>query len=245
MSAFLTDCSVTRRAEKTSGRLKPGDDAAGFYDDIRANNITAGNFYISKANLFYEDNDISLKLVAGIKFRYPDSLLVSLRSKLGIEAARVFITGDTIIINDRINRRILYGDPSALANKYGFDPDVIYVLFGDFIGESRNSGMEVKCREGKRETENILDGTNLSYTIDCDRKKAISAIFNNDLADRRIELKFDGYNRNEGKPYPENIEIVYPGQMITLGIDIERIETGWEGKLEFVPGKNYKLVKIK
>ena len=40
--------------------------------------------------------------MATIKYELPDKYLISIRSKAGIEAARIFITKDTVLINDRI-----------------------------------------------------------------------------------------------------------------------------------------------
>ena len=100
---------------------------------IENQNLTKRNFFIQKAEIEILSEEENQKLIASIKFIYPDQYLISLKSKTGIEAARIFITDDTVLINDRINRKLYFGKPAQLKNKYGISPAVLPVVLGDFI----------------------------------------------------------------------------------------------------------------
>ena len=75
-------------------------------ESIIKNNLSKENFYIQKADIKVTQDNISVRFIASIKFRKPDSLLISVKSRTGIEAGRAFITKDTILINDRIKQKI-------------------------------------------------------------------------------------------------------------------------------------------
>ena len=59
----------------------------------------------------------------------PDKFLISIKSHTGIEVARIFLTGDSIMINDRINKKLYYGSTSYLKNKYGLTTAVFPVIW--------------------------------------------------------------------------------------------------------------------
>ena len=68
-------------------------------------NLTGIDFNIVKAEVEVMNNGESQKLVASVKYRKPGNYLVTIRNRTGIEAARVYITHDTVLINYSIYRK--------------------------------------------------------------------------------------------------------------------------------------------
>jgi hypothetical protein len=100
---------------------------------LRKDNLTNNSFYIQKAEVeLVRDNEKSIFLTS-VKFCKPDSFLISIRTKTGIEAVRVFMTKDTVLINDRINRKLYFGSGNDIKKKFGYSFELLPVLFGAFV----------------------------------------------------------------------------------------------------------------
>jgi hypothetical protein len=76
-------------------------------DDIRNNNITEENFFIEKADIDLTINNSTNRYLFSVKYEKPDKFLLSIKSRTGIEGARILITKDTLLVNDRIRKRLL------------------------------------------------------------------------------------------------------------------------------------------
>ena len=68
-----------------------------------------------------------------MKYRLPGNYLVSIRNKTGMEAARVYVTHDTVLINDRIYRKLYIGSNEYLLKKYGIATNSLPLVFGDYL----------------------------------------------------------------------------------------------------------------
>ena len=128
-----------------------------------------------KLKLFTDKSEQNL--IGSIKFENPDKYLVSLKSKAGIEVARIFITSDTILINDRINKKQYYGSAKYLKKKFGITTSVLPLIFGDYINENVSDNVITNCSEGKSDIVGIIKNINISYVIDCKKGKSIISCF--------------------------------------------------------------------
>jgi hypothetical protein len=85
--------------------------------------------FTAKARVSIDAPSRSGQFSATIRQRRGDSLFMSLSPGLGIEAARILVTPDSVFIYDRINQRLRYGSlqeaqsrlPAPLAVGRGFD----------------------------------------------------------------------------------------------------------------------------
>ena len=89
-------CSVFQKAERSEYKSSGEANWNTIEKLVVKQNLTTHNFFINKARIGVVTNDVKESFLATIKFIYPDTFLVSLRSKTGIEAARIFFTNDTI-----------------------------------------------------------------------------------------------------------------------------------------------------
>lgn len=213
-------------------------------ESIKRQNITANRFYIQKAEIELIGPETREKFLGSIKFETTGKYLISLKSKTGIEAARVFVTNDTILINDRINRKLYCGSPDYLIRKLGISVSVLPVIFGDFIGDNFSGNIQAECFEGILDVECLISGMKIKYVIDCRKGKPVLAVPGNSIFNEDIKIKYNDFIKNGDFLTPSNIEISSSQKKTTIKIRILKIESPWDGTIEFIPGNRYEILQL-
>lgn len=243
---LITGCSTARKAGKTSGGIEnKAGTSANTIESVIKNNLSNNNFYIQKADINIIQENISVRLVADIKFKKPDTMMITVRSRTGIEAGRALITKDTLIVRDRINKKLLIGEPAALGAKYGVDPLFILAILGDIVVEDNDKTKSMECVRGDFSREFNVRGKIVEYVIDCQRKKLKHAYLEGDIKSGNITIDMNDFNNSESAVYPGKIVINDDLKSLTVVIEIKKIESPWNGKIGAVSGQGYKVVKIR
>jgi hypothetical protein len=239
---FISGCAVITKKSVTDNKVP--DDLKGYciLKDIEIQNLTRNNFFIQKAEIEIVSGAESQKLIASIKFVLPDKYLISLKSKSGIEAARIYITADTVLINDRINKKLYYGKPEHLKKKFGIDPDVLPIILGDFINGNQKLDNKVYCSNGKADLDCAVGGMMISYTVDCKVKKLISARKEGSLNSSFAEIEYGSFIKKGNSLIPTKINL--NNNTYSIAVTIEKIESPWGGSIEFIPGSRYDLIEL-
>jgi hypothetical protein len=245
LSIILSGCSMSGKSGRTVSNYERDAFFENSMESIINNNLSNENFYIQKADIRVIQDNISVRFIASIKFRKPDSLLISVRSRTGIEAGRAFITKDTILINDKINKKLLIGSPEIIESKYGIDPLLILSILGDVIIDEKEIKKSLDCRKGIYSSEFALNNRIVEYTIDCNKRKAVRAYFEGDIKTGNITIDYRDIVFSNKMKYPQKIEIADDLKSINILLEIKKIESPWKGKIEFVRGAGYKVVKIR
>jgi Domain of unknown function (DUF4292) len=238
-----TGCSVIRNGRNRNYGLSDAIVSEKLFESIRKQNITSNSFFIQKAEFLISSKEGAEKLLGSIKFESPDKYLISIKSRTGIEAARIFISDDTILINDRINRKQYYGSTQYLKSKYGITTSVLPIIFGDYITDNLSDNKAI-CSDGKLDIIGTVGGIKIKYVIDCKKGKIILAIPENRSNEEGIEIQYSDFFKNENVLSPGKIEIKDFQRETTVDIKIQKIESQWSGKIEFVPGKGYELIRL-
>jgi hypothetical protein len=211
---------------------------------IKNGNLTNGNFFISRAEIqLIKDRKIE-RIIGTIKHTIDGRYLVTLKSREGIEGARIFISTDTILINDRLNRNLYYGSKSDFKIQFGITIELISLIFGDYISDHLTDTIIEKCTSGTTEAVMHKDGLNIMYLFDCNRSKIISTTLNNGMDSEKIHLRFKEFKMIERTVYPRIIEIDGMQRLGKLTIKITEIELINDGKINFIPGKNFKMIPL-
>lgn len=235
------NCSVLKKKLPADS----GSEAGSFMDGVVNNNLTKNSFFIQKADVRLKNQDVTEKVTANVKFRAPDTMMVSIRTFAGIEAARFFITGDTILVNDRINKQILYGKPDNFYRRYGFSIGMAGIIFGDFLGTIKDLSGNINCKPGLAVERNIFSERNkIRYIIDCSSRKATYAEATSFESGQMIKFYYSGFRKSGKITYPVNIRIVNDQIPAEIEIEIKKIDIKWSGSIEFVPGAGYELSEI-
>jgi len=211
--------------------------------DVTELNFTAQSFFIQRADINIVGDGISQKVISTIKFAEPDSFLISVRALGGlIEAARILLTSDTILINDRINQTLYFGSNQNVKKIYGFDLMFFPVLLGDLItGSQTLSG--VNCNEGNAVFRENRKDHIINYLIDCETRKCKEVTVENEK--NYISIEFDNFGKDGEMIFPRRIRINNFANFALLEMAIDRVEFNVNSSIEFIQGRNYDPVELK
>jgi hypothetical protein len=244
LGILVTSCSVTRNLrgekEENSNVIFSGN----VLEDIRFLNVTRNNFIIQKAEIEVIIDKQREKFIANIKFESPDKYLISLRSKTGIEGVRIYMTKDTLLVNDRINKKMYFGTSFYLKKKYGFNQKFLPLIFGDLILNGSCEKEQERCVNDKMYVKCVEQGVKLNYEIDCKKRKAVSVTQMNNFVMEGIKIKYGGFFNISNGFIPRLIEIDYSQYNTTIKIKILKVETPWNGSVKFIPGKGYEIIEL-
>lgn len=239
---FLVACSVTKKTANISRNIERDIYSL---SDIVKNNISGHNFIIQKAEILISEKDVSTRFLATVKYRYPDSLLVSLRSKIGYEAARILLTKDTILISDRINKKIIVGKPADLKVKYGVEPSMIFIVLGDLIINEEDEVFKVTCNDGLYSRSFFVSEREIKYTVDCREGKAINTELFGDVRSGNINLLFTDFKKIGKFIVPGSIDIKNDINEMEIKIKVDKIESEFSGSIGYRIPVNYKKISLK
>lgn len=239
---FISACSVSKKAIIEEGlNLKEITT-----DILEKNNITGADFNISRAEVEISENGNRSLVIASMKYMAEGRYLVSIRSRAGIELARIYISNDTVLANDRINRKLYTGSTEYLQKKYGISFNLIPLLFGDIVkGEENENYSAVKCRMSYAEISENFGKNNILYKVDCQNGKVINTIIKNESGAGEINIEFNNFNKNNGFIYPSELLVSDAGRKSGIGIQIKKIEFQKTETLKFIPGANYEQIILK
>ena len=244
LGLLVGGCSVFRNNERTISEITNKVIDGNILESTGNQNITNNGFFVQKAEIEVNSLAGNDKFIANIKFEKPDKYLISLRSRTGIEGARIFISGDSIQMNDRINKKLYLGTSSYLVKKYGFSQSFLPLIFGDIILEKRCKTGQEKCVDERLTVDCQLKGIPLSYIIDCKRKKVMTVDQINGIDRDGLSIRFEKYFISGNIIIPRIIELNDINYGISLRIKILKVESPWNGNISFIPGKGYELIEL-
>jgi hypothetical protein len=236
-------CSVIRTGRKGNSGMSDAISPVKILESVKKQNITSNSFFIQKAEIQISGREGTEKMLGSIKFESPDRYLISIKSLTGIEAARIFISGDTILVNDRMNRKQYSGSNHYLVKEYGLKTSLIPIIFGDYITDNLSENMTI-CSNGKSDINVTTAGIKINYIIDCQNEKIILATTESRQNGKGIEIHYNDFYKNRNIFFPREIEIKNIQRETTVDIKIKKIESPWSGKVEFIPGIGYELIRL-
>lgn len=239
-----TGCSVFLNHEKRKTPLFDNSTIADLSERIKSQDISSNNFFIEKAVIRISGPDGTQKFLGSLKFEKPDKYLISLKSTTGIEGMRIYISEDSILINDRINKKLYTGNSQYIMKRFGIPGSFIPVLFGDYISSDRGDNLEPKCKEGKLALIEGVNGLKVHYVMDCNKAKALSIGIENSFDLLSIQLTYEKFFEKGNCLQAGIINVVDKNRHISIRVQIDKIQLPWEGKIEFIPGNRYELVKL-
>jgi hypothetical protein len=240
----VSGCSVTRNSSKTLSADKGITFSDNVLEDVKRQNITNNGFFIQKAEVEIVTQTMNENFIATIKFSFPDRYLISLKTRTGIEGARIYINKDSVIVNDRINKKLYFVNELYLEKNFGISQDLLAVIFGDIVVDSRDSSKKVICVSNRSEAEFISKGVRFRYLIDCEKRKSVSTKLINNYVQNGVEIEYRKFIKRSGVLIPGEIEVVEAKTNTKIIIKILKIESPWNGNFDFIPGKGYELIEL-
>jgi hypothetical protein len=237
-----TGCSVLKSRENIS--LTSDKKFTINEEKILQQNISTFSFSMAKVEIIIEGNGEKQKLLGNIKYVYPGKFLISLRNSSGIEGARIYIDTDTILANDRINRKTYYCSARHLYEKYGISTDYIPVLLGDLIIEKKDKINDIKCKDGNAEISVLNGQKEIKYIADCTKGKIVSVNFKSKSNKYQINAEFSSFKKMNDYFYPSSIRIDNLTEHNKVDIKVKKAESYTGKDLKFMPGNNYELILL-
>ena len=242
MLIFINGCSALRRKSNSNYPLEKELSGDSLIKEIEKQNLTNGSFFIQKAEIEISAVKESQKLLASIKYEFPAKYLISIRNRTGIEAARIFMNSDTVFINDRINRKLYHGYSEKVKTKFGISAKVLPVILGDLIYKKKINQEKIICKNGKAGLDYSINGLKIRYNIDCAKKKIIEAEQESDLINGNVAIEFENFKNYQNGFVPTKVGIKF--RQLKVSIKIIRIESPWNGSIEFIPGNKYDIIEL-
>ncbi len=203
--ALITSCRSLRPVSSVRYIDDKGFPAREFFRSVSSNNIINGPVAVNRISLHYKDEDQERSFKANLKYNGRDTILVSIRSLAGLEAARMLVTGDSVKIIDRINKILYISDNRSLGNKLGFDIVDFGLLFGDLMNNFTDK-RKIICSDGLVYKTDNGKYYNTNYRIRCDVLK-VEHIESFDKEGNIIAIgQFDKFRKEDGVNYPGEIE---------------------------------------
>jgi hypothetical protein len=212
--------------------------------ETRDGNLSCGDFNIIRADIAADINGEKQKFLASFKYEFPDRWMISLRSNTGIEAVRAWITVDTVLINDRLHKKLYYGSGSIIKKKYGVPVYAIPVVFGDLIESGSGSTDSTRCINGMQDIIGEFNNLKEELRINCREKKVTSCRIRN-YGKGEIQFVYSKFKKIGKKEFPGKIVISYPEENINIELSIRKIDLNGVENMNFIPGKGYERILIK
>ena len=168
LACLFVSCSVFKKGSSKENIVYSGTLSVSNVTDI---NVSSLNFDIQKISIELMTSDGSQSFMANLKYRIGGEYLISLRSKMGIEIARISLKDDSIFVFDRINRILYEEDGYYFLNEFGFDISFLSLIFGNVLLDGMPKDEIFSCNNGNTIIINRLGEINVKYDIDCSIKK--------------------------------------------------------------------------
>ena len=241
---IVAGCSVKRTALLSTRDSDLESSVMLAVSDIAELNFTAQPFFIPRADINIVNNNESQRVMAIVRFAQPDSFLISVRAFLGFELARILITSDTLLVNDRINRTLYFASNQNLKTRFGFDLMFFPVLLGDLI-TGKHTLSEINCSDKTTVFREFGREYIINYFIDCTTKKCRRVTVENQFMRDYISIEFDDFGAEGKMIFPKHVKINNFANFDLLEMKIDRVEFGAGSAIEFIPGRNFERVEIK
>jgi hypothetical protein len=188
----------------------------------------------AKSKISFKSPDKSLSSSATIRMKKDSIIWISVSPIFGIEAARGFISQDTIVFMDRVNKDVYRYNYKTLSNTLNFEVNfemVQSIILGnqvfDFIRDDNFSK-----KSGELKIDQIRGRFELETLASADNRKVRNVKVREIPDGSRMEIIFSEFNiiAEQAFPFNTNVEIVSKGTSVDETTQVEinhsKVEVG-------------------
>jgi hypothetical protein len=239
---FLSGCSSLKKASEGND-ISVAENEKEIINKVEANNLLYKSFYITKGSVEIKSINENRKLLFTLKHNQADQFLLVLRNNMGIEGARIYLSDDTLLINDRINKKLMYGKASDIQKITGIPLFFKSLLLGDKIEKASVLRESLETKEGKIYLNQYKEGFTGRSLIDIKEGKIKYCSWNKGPGTKEILIKYSKFNRDYR--IPGSISFEDSKDSVSVLIKINKIDMAFSEKIEFIPGAGYKTEELK
>ncbi len=240
----LASCTASRKLS-VSGKTEGGEERVFLtYGDIQDTGLRGKGFYIRKAIAEIESEGTIEKVSIILKKNSKDEYLASVRTRSGIEGARVLLTRDTLLVNDRINRMLISAKPESLGRLYGFSSWMLPLALGD-INVGKSGDTPIDCKGNTMELNIREEKARITYIIECKDYNPIKTIIETGETLGTVTIDFGDFRKYGSTDFPREIRLSDSSGKFVVSIKIEEVEIPWEGEIALIPGEKYERIEFR
>jgi hypothetical protein len=213
-------------------------------EQLIKNNISGNDYNVFKGSVSVRGSNKAGKYLFSLRHKAPDTYLLSIKNSLGIEGGRIFITHDTLLINDRINRKVLYGKPEMIEKLTGIPVFFKELIFGDVVLISELKEEQIEIVNNKVIVNQRIGGFIGRSHINANLNKITKATWSKGTGINEIQISYSNFSKAV-KHFPRKIQIMSVQESSDLIIRVEKIDFGLIDSIKFIPGENYIYEEIK
>lgn len=250
----MTACKTTSETTAVSGTLD-GMSASDYFKQLIESNLDY-NTLSFKMNVELNAGKKAINSKATLKMEKDKNIQISVQPFLGIEAFRLQITPDSIIVIDRLNRRYIAENMAQLkAQNTNFDFSVLQALFTNEIFVPNKGGLvtlsDKTAFDIQRKNDKMLLTGKTNKSIDF----VFTGNLNNKLSSTSIasksgnfamDWKYSSFDSSMGNLFPKkmDVDMERKDKKVNMILSISKIEKN--DKVDFnisIPSK-YKRIEI-
>ncbi|RAU82083.1 DUF4292 domain-containing protein [Pontibacter arcticus] len=183
------------------------------------------NYLSAKSQLKFSDRGDNLSSGASIRIKKDSVIWVSVQPGLGIEAARLKMTQDSVFVMNRLQREYTATGYTYLSNKFNVAVD-FNVLQAILLGNFQALGSEKVITEGDlQHVQQIRENLLLDYFIGNQNAKLQSLKVQDQSNANTITVKYENFQDVGATPfaYSLNAQVAQKGQLSDLEITHSRV----------------------
>jgi hypothetical protein len=235
-------CAVSKSTEIEISALSKNN-AQKIIQLTEEQNITNSSFFIERGKISTSGDGGRINLLFTMKYSRPGNYLISLKSITGIEAFRVYLTEDTVLINDRMNQVTLFGNPYEFEKISGLPEALFKVILGDLFISNENKEISQNCLDNGLTINDYYQGLIIKSMIDCKLGKAKTVTLTSGTPNELINIFYSRFKPDRYK-IPGRIEVNDFRRRVKILIKIEKYSVPWSDEMKFIPGFGYKLRRL-
>lgn len=240
----ITSCAVKGLTKRERSVEFDSTETAEVTAKARRINVTTEGFYIKKADIEIKTEERRDKFIGSVKYNKEGKYLISLKNITGIEAARIYLSGDTILINDRVNRHLYVGSSDYLKKNFGINRSTLSVIFGDFICTKQIKNEKVDFLTGFVGINCMVCSNKVIYYIDQKNGKITRIRFDGVKGNEKVDIIFNEFKIIGEIPVAQNIVIVDNIRNMEVTIKIKKMIIPWNDSILFIKGNRYELIEL-
>jgi hypothetical protein len=239
----IAGCSASRQIAGKNSVSGTGN-AIETINRALSKNLTNTGFFIQKGKISTNSEGGRITLFFNMKFKKPDTYLISIRSRTGLEAFRIFLNSDTVLINDRLNQTVLIGEPLDFVQIAGIPFELLRVSMGDLFINRPEIRNNEGCINNEIKIDDYFMGLIIKSTVNCNISKTEKVMLTSGTPEEFINISYSKYRINDYNN-PGKIIINDFSRKIKISIAVEKFIVPWLGEINFIPGSGYAVKRLK
>ena len=250
LPGYILSCSVLKNPGVGE---REGCDGNQIIRVLNERQITEKCFVYKNVSIVFEQGNDVHNFDAVIKVVKDTGILVSVRPAMGIEAFRLVLTNDSIILVDRMNRKIYSGFYREVLNRYGIMMELNELqrmLSGLLIGDINKP--KAQCEKeyvkivGEQDSVSKVSSAIRLNTLELANKGLKMKRLTFHMMQYSASLEYKNYFTRKGFEYPgfQQFNVMGGGKSVKITLNFNEVGFTNIGDWRSYGGRSYERIKL-